>query len=196
MSRFTLGWPKTSDGPDSDLSVSIVRAIRPPSSGRDRNLVSSPGWIFLRCAPFVPYPFCPRSWPSSGIINPRGRRRVVGDWPRARAGYNRERIKYGCAGFAAPGSSLSLGKWPARGFLNSTWTVGRISTVVLSLPPPLCLFLSLARSPSLPPSLDRSSFACMGAVHARRVADAQPFEFPRKRTGVRLKRHRALNWNV
>lgn len=105
----------------------------------------------MRHVSFVLYPFCPWSSPSNGLINQRAR--GVGDRPREREREKTESAtttrpnKIRLRRLAAPGSSLSFGKWPARGFLNSMWMVGRTSTVSLSFPP------------FFPPSLDHSSRA-------------------------------------
>lgn len=79
--------------------VRTIHAYPPPSpcGWMWPELGQLPDWIFLRRAPFVPYPFCPRSSSSNDIINGLAGE-LATSRERDRAGYNRERIKYGCAG--------------------------------------------------------------------------------------------------
>lgn len=139
-------------------TIRAYSPLLPPYSWMRPELGQLSDWIFLRRAPFVPYPFCPRSLPSNGIMN--GLTGGIADRPRARPSRLQPRTnKIRLRRLAAPGSSLSLGKWPAWDFLNSTWMADRTSTISLSpfsslscpYRPPLFL------SPPPLPSLDCSS---------------------------------------
>lgn len=138
--------------------VFIVRTIRvyPLSRLNVTGTWSAPDWIFLRCAPFVSYPFCPRSSPSNGIINglagglATSRER---DW----VGYNRERIKYGCAdlprqevAFPRKMACTRFFEFNVDGWLN-------IHHLSLTLFLPFSV-LSISFPLFLPPSSDHSSY--------------------------------------
>jgi len=138
--------------------VFIVRTIRvyPLSRLNVTGTWSAPDWIFLRRAPFVSYPFCPRFSPSNGIINglagglATSRER---DW----VGYNRERIKYDCADL--PRQEVAF---PSENGLHEVFWInvdGRLNIHHLSrtlflLPSVLSISFPLF----LPPSSDHSSY--------------------------------------
>lgn len=129
----------------------IMRMIRvyPPHPTSQLNVTGTSSAIRLnfptsRRTPFVPYPFCPRSSPSNGIINGLAGG-LATSRKRDRAGSTPRTNKIRLRRLAAPGSSLSLGKWPARGFLNSTWMADRIHHCSLFL----FLLFSLSFSLSL-----------------------------------------------
>lgn len=109
-----------------------------------------PDWIFLRCAPFVSYPFCPRSSPSNDIINGLAGGLATS---RERADCNHERIKYGCAG--SPRQEVAF---PSENGLREVFWIQRGWPTEHPPSPPPPLSLAISFSAFSPPSLDRSSY--------------------------------------